>query len=180
MIVHSGFGDSKHVGDILQAGALHSRPHFGGQYCRAGTGVLAHAVWLRCDGVVERAPALRKTGGHAVDLFRPASEISEKMGVLPRIEALATGTTRMTVHREGVKRPLRVDLTKVYAAASDRHVEIMRDDLSEIYYDAGRDERRVSVGDSITATSPTAMSLSSAQRHASSTSSSAPTVCMRT
>lgn len=75
------------------------------------------------------------------------------MGVLPRIEALATGTTRMTVHREGVKRPFRVDLTKVYAAASDRHVEIMRDDLSEIYYDAGRDERRVSVGDSITATS---------------------------
>jgi 2-polyprenyl-6-methoxyphenol hydroxylase-like FAD-dependent oxidoreductase len=73
-------------------------------------------------------------------LFRPASEISEKMGVLPRIEALATGTTRMTVHREGVKRPLRVDLTKVYAAASDRHVEIMRDDLSEIYYDAGRDD----------------------------------------
>ena len=130
--------------------------------------------------VVERAPALRKTGGHAVDLFRPASEISEKMGVLPRIEALATGTTRMTVHREGVKRPLRVDLTKVYAAASDRHVEIMRDDLSEIYYDAGRDDVEYLFGDSITAISPTAMSLSSAQRHASSTSSSAPTVCIRT
>ena len=102
------------------------------------------------------------------------------MGVLPRIEALATGTTRMTVHREGVKRPLRVDLTKVYAAASDRHVEIMRDDLSEIYYDAGRDDVEYLFGDSITAISPTAMSLSSAQRHASSTSSSAPTVCIRT
>ena len=46
------------------------------------------AYWLTRYGfddvtVVERAPALRKTGGHAVDLFRPAMEISEKMGVLP-------------------------------------------------------------------------------------------------
>jgi 2-polyprenyl-6-methoxyphenol hydroxylase-like FAD-dependent oxidoreductase len=37
--------------------------------------------------VVERAPALRKTGDHAVDLYRPAMTISEKMGVLPRIES---------------------------------------------------------------------------------------------
>ena len=54
------------------------------------------AYWLTRYGfdvtIVERAPALRKTGGHAVDLFRPAMEISEKMGVLPKIEALATGT----------------------------------------------------------------------------------------
>ena len=54
------------------------------------------AYWLTRHGfdvtVVERAPQLRKTGGHAVDLFRPAMEISEKMGVLPQIESLATGT----------------------------------------------------------------------------------------
>ena len=46
------------------------------------------AYWLtRYDfdvTVVERAPTLRKTGGHAVDLFRPSMEISAKMGVLPR------------------------------------------------------------------------------------------------
>ena len=64
------------------------------------------AYWLTRHGfdvtVVERAPRLRKTGGHAVDLFRPAMEISEKMGVLPQIEALATGTDRLTMYREGV------------------------------------------------------------------------------
>jgi 2-polyprenyl-6-methoxyphenol hydroxylase-like FAD-dependent oxidoreductase len=113
------------------------------------------AYWLTRHGfdvtVVERAPTLRKTGGHAVDLFRPAMEISEKMGVLPRIEALATQTDRMTVHREGKARPIEVDLTKIYGAASDRHVEIMRDDLSEIYYDAGRDDVEYLFGDSITA-----------------------------
>ncbi len=116
------------------------------------------AYWLSRHGfdvtVVERAPALRKTGGHAVDLFRPAMDITEKMGVLPRVEALKTGTTRMTLHREGVRRPARVDLSKIFQATSDRHVEIMRDDLGEIYYDAGRDDVEYLFGDSVTALSP--------------------------
>ena len=116
------------------------------------------AYWLTRHGfsvtVVERAPALRKTGGHAVDLFRPAVTISEKMGVLPRVEERATGTNRMTVHPEGARRPVRADLTKIFHAASGRHVEIMRDDLSEIYHDATRDDVEYVFGDSVTAISP--------------------------
>ncbi|OBK97867.1 FAD-dependent oxidoreductase [Mycobacterium asiaticum] len=116
------------------------------------------AYWLNRYGfevtVVERAPTLRKTGGHAVDLFRPAMEISEKMGVLPQIETLATGTSRLTIHPQGAKRPVAVDVSKLVAAASDRHVEIMRDDLSEAYYGAGRDHVEYLFGDSITAISP--------------------------
>jgi len=115
------------------------------------------AYWLTRRGfdvtVVERAPALRKTGGHAVDLFRPAMEISEKMGVLPRIEELATGTDRLTMYREGVPQPTHVDYHKLTGSMSDRHVEIMRDDLSEAYYDAGRDDVEYIFGDSITAIS---------------------------
>jgi 2-polyprenyl-6-methoxyphenol hydroxylase-like FAD-dependent oxidoreductase len=116
------------------------------------------AYWLSRSGfdatVVERAPTLRKTGGHAVDLFRPSMEISAKMGVLPRIEALATGTDTLTMHRERRRRPVRVDLTKLTGAASDQHVEIMRDDLSEVYYDAGRNDVEYVFGDSLTAISP--------------------------
>lgn len=116
------------------------------------------AYWLTRHGfsvtVVERAPSLRKTGGHAVDLFRPAMDISEKMGVLPRIEECATGTSRMALCPEGAKRPVRVDLSKIFDAASDRHVEVMRDDLSEIYYDATRDDVEYLFGDSITDISP--------------------------
>lgn len=67
------------------------------------------AYWLTRRGfdvtVVERGPALRKTGRHAVDLFRPAIEISERMGVLPRIEEHVTGTTLLTVHRPWASRP---------------------------------------------------------------------------
>ncbi|OSC39989.1 FAD-dependent monooxygenase [Mycobacterium decipiens] len=116
------------------------------------------AYWLSRYGfdvtVVERAPALRKTGGHSVDLFRPAMEISEMMGVLPKIETLVTGTDALTIYREGARRPAHVDNTKVIGAVSDRHVEIMRDDLSEAYYDAGRDQVEYLFGDSITAVSP--------------------------
>ncbi|MBB4905641.1 FAD-dependent monooxygenase [Actinophytocola algeriensis] len=113
------------------------------------------AYWLNRYGfevtVVERAPRLRKTGGHAVDLFRPAMEISERMGVLPRVEAAATGTTRLTVVREGSAKPVAVDLSKLFGATSDRHVEIMRDDLSEIYHDATSADVEYVFGDSITA-----------------------------
>jgi 2-polyprenyl-6-methoxyphenol hydroxylase-like FAD-dependent oxidoreductase len=113
------------------------------------------AYWLNRYGfevtVVERAPRLRKTGGHAVDLFRPAMDISERMGVLPRVEAAATGTTRLTVVREGSAKPVAIDLSKLFSATSDRHVEIMRDDLSEIYYDAASADVEYVFGDSITA-----------------------------
>ncbi|MGW5644432.1 FAD-dependent monooxygenase [Saccharopolyspora sp. NPDC003752] len=116
------------------------------------------AYWLTRHGfsvtVVERAPALRKTGGHAVDLFRPAMDISERMGVLSRIEERATGTSRMTLHPEGARRAVGVDLAKIFSATSERHVEIMRDDLSEIYNDAARDDVEYLLGESITAISP--------------------------
>ncbi|MFD4668330.1 FAD-dependent monooxygenase [Lentzea sp. NPDC058450] len=112
------------------------------------------AYWLVRYGhevtVVERSPVLRKTGGHAVDLFKPAMDISEKMGVIGRVESLATGTERITMLREGTSRPVGVDASKIFVAASDRHVEIMRDDLSEIYYDATRADVEYVFGDSIT------------------------------
>ncbi|WP_432170239.1 FAD-dependent monooxygenase [Streptomyces sp. 1222.5] len=116
------------------------------------------AYWLSRHGfavtVVEHAPTLRRTGGHAVDLFEPAMDISQKMGVDAQIEERAVTTSRMTVHREGSRRPVRADLSKIFGAASDRHVEIMRDDLSEIYYDAARDDVEYMFGDSITSISP--------------------------
>lgn len=116
------------------------------------------AYWLSRHGfdvtVVERSPALRKTGGHAVDLFRPAMEISERMGVLSDIEAHATGTTEMIIRRPGRSRPAHLDYLKIIGTMSDRHVEIMRDDLSEIYFNAGRDDVEYLFGDTITSISP--------------------------
>ncbi|HUO38402.1 MAG TPA: FAD-dependent monooxygenase [Mycobacterium sp.] len=115
------------------------------------------AYWLNRYGfdvtVVERAPAPRKTGGHAIDLFRPAMQVVGKMGLVGPIRGKATGTNTMIFHREGHKPPVKVDLGKVYTAISDDHVEIMRDDLSEIFYDATRDDVDYVFGDSITSIS---------------------------
>lgn len=113
----------------------------------------ALAYWLTRYGfdvtVVERAPALRKTGGHAVDLFRPAMDIVEKMGLLAPVTARKTGIDRLSVRVEGRERPIEVEIGKVMAAVSDRHVEIMRDDLSEVFHDATRHDVEYVFGDSI-------------------------------
>ncbi|MEU4761952.1 FAD-dependent monooxygenase [Actinosynnema sp. NPDC023794] len=114
------------------------------------------AYWLTRHGfevtVVERAPGLRKAGGHAVDLFRPAMDVVERMGVLPKIVERVTGTDRMVVHSPG-KKPVELDLARLFDAVSDRHVEIMRDDLAEVFFDATRADVEYVFGDSITSVS---------------------------
>ncbi len=113
------------------------------------------AYWLSRYGfsvtVVERAPELRKAGGHAVDLFKPAMDIAEKMGVLAQVGAKQTGTDVLTVYREGHERRFDIHINRLMSAVSDRHVEIMRDDLAEIFYESGCDTVEYVFGDSITA-----------------------------
>ncbi|HEU4577265.1 MAG TPA: FAD-dependent monooxygenase [Polyangiaceae bacterium] len=112
------------------------------------------AYWLQRYGfqptLVERAPGARKTGGHAVDLFSPSLEIVDRMGLLPLVQSRSTGTDHMTLLREGPP-PVEVNLARVMAAFSDRHLEILRDELSELLHGAlgGRVETRF--GDSIRA-----------------------------
>ncbi|WP_434425409.1 FAD-dependent monooxygenase [Nannocystis pusilla] len=111
------------------------------------------AYWLRRHGfeptVVERAPGARKTGGHAVDLFRPAMDIVEKMGVLAEIQARETGTEHLTILRDGAKRPVELDAKRVMQVLSRRHCEIMRDELAEVLIGASRGEVEYVYGDSI-------------------------------
>ena len=113
------------------------------------------AFWLHRAGhhvtVVEQSPELRKTGGHAVDLFTPAIAVVERMGVLRAVQDHATGTERMTIRREHSRREVTIDMTRLMGALSDRHVEIMRDDLSEILYDATRHDVEYVFGDRIVA-----------------------------
>ncbi|WP_395308348.1 FAD-dependent monooxygenase [Mycobacterium sp. AMU20-3851] len=114
--------------------------------------------WLTRRGfevtVVERAPHLRKTGGHAIDLFGPAMDIAEQMGVSDAVLAHATGTNRITFRRPGRGRPTHIDYGKLSSTISARHVEIMRDDLSQMFYDAGRDDIEYLFGDHLTAIDP--------------------------
>jgi 2-polyprenyl-6-methoxyphenol hydroxylase-like FAD-dependent oxidoreductase len=60
-------------------------------------------------------------------------------------------TTVLRVHRPWASEPARIDYLKLIGAVSDRHVEIMRDDLSEIYYDASLFDAEYVFGDQIAA-----------------------------
>ena len=57
----------------------------------------------------------------------------------------------MTIRREHSRREVTVDMTRLMGALSDRHVEIMRDDLSEILYDATRSDVEYVFGDRVAA-----------------------------
>ncbi|QVQ52741.1 FAD-dependent monooxygenase [Spiractinospora alimapuensis] len=110
------------------------------------------AYWLHRYGfectVLERAPALRKTGGHAVDLLHPAMDIIERMGLREEVLAKTTGTESLTLEREG-STPIDIDISRILGPASENHAEVMRDDLGEIFYDATRAHVEYVFGDSI-------------------------------
>ena len=111
------------------------------------------AFWLSRFGmmptVVERAPALRRGwGGHAVDLFGPAVDVAEWMGILPAVTAARTQTERLTFDRPG-KTSVEVDLSRLMTGISEKHVEIMRGELASILYEATRDDVEYLFGDSI-------------------------------
>src|SRR6478735_9065184 len=113
------------------------------------------AYWLNRYGfavtVVERAPALRKAGGHAVDLFRPAMDIIDGMGLIKPVQARKTGTEWLSFRAGNSARVHELAVGRLMRVVSDRHVEIMRDDLGEILYEATRHDVEYLFGDSIAA-----------------------------
>jgi 2-polyprenyl-6-methoxyphenol hydroxylase-like FAD-dependent oxidoreductase len=111
------------------------------------------AYWLQRYGfratVVERTPMLRRGwGGHAVDLFGPAVEVAERMGILPQVLQARTRTELISFLRPG-KPPVDIDFTRLVAGISGRHVEIMRGELAAILHEATRDNVEYVFGDSI-------------------------------
>lgn len=101
------------------------------------------AYWLKRYGfrptVVELAPSPRKTGGHAVDLFGPAVDIADRMGILNEVMRLRTGNERIAMSYGDGTKTINVDVGKLAGFISDKHVEIMRDDLTELFFDATED-----------------------------------------
>lgn len=111
------------------------------------------AYWLRRYGfkptVVEQTPALRAgLGGHAVDLLGRSVDVVQRMGILPRVLGARTQTDLASLERPG-KKSLDADVSRLVAGISERHVEIMRGELTSILYEATRDDVEYLFGDSI-------------------------------
>src|SRR6266498_2196827 len=111
------------------------------------------AYWLARYGftptVIERTPALRAgLGGHAVDLFGPAVDVVEWMGILPKVQAARTRTDLLVFERPG-RAPVAVELSRLVAGVATRHVEIIRGELVSILYQATRNDVEYRFGDAI-------------------------------
>ncbi len=110
------------------------------------------AYWLCRQGcavtVVERMPLARvRTSGHAVDLFGPAMDVAEWTGVLPAVMEARTRTDVVSFQRHG--RGVDIDMGRLVAGISGRHVEVMRGELAATLYEATRDDATYMFEDSI-------------------------------
>lgn len=113
------------------------------------------AYWLSRRGfavtVVERMPLHRvRTSGHAVDLFGPAMDVAEWTGVLPAVHDARTRTEVVSFRRRG-GRSVDVEMRRMVAGISGRHVEIMRGELAAILHEATRDHVQYLFDDSVSA-----------------------------
>lgn len=111
------------------------------------------AYWLSRQGyevtVVERMPVDRvRSSGHAVDLFGPAMDVAEWTGVLPAVTDARTRTEVVSFRRPGGG-SVDLEMRRLVAGISGRHVEIMRGDLAAILLDVTQDHVRYVFEDSI-------------------------------
>ena len=117
------------------------------------------AFWLRRFGfrptVVERTSELRiGGGGHAVDLFDSALDVMGWIGVLDKVQNARTRTATVSLVRSG-KPIVKASLDRLWEGVGERHIEIMRGDLAQILYDAGKNDLEYILGDSISALNDT-------------------------
>ena len=113
----------------------------------------AAAYWLCRQGfavtVVERMPLARvRTSGHAVDLFGPGMDVAEWAGVLPAVMDARTRTEIVSFQRDD-GRGVDVEMRRLVAGISGRHVEVMRGELASILYEATRTDAQYLFEDSI-------------------------------
>jgi 2-polyprenyl-6-methoxyphenol hydroxylase-like FAD-dependent oxidoreductase len=114
----------------------------------------ALAFWLRRAGVdvtvVEKADIVRG-GGYPIDLRGVAVDVVERMGLLDRVEAARTGTRQLTFVSERGRTIAAFDPATLLGEETIRAVELPRGDLTEVLWEATRDDVEYVFDDQITA-----------------------------
>lgn len=105
--------------------------------------------------VVERAPALR-TGGQAIDIRGVALDVVDRIGVLDEVRALKTHMRGMSMYDgTGTEIMRSTEMALSSGRLDSDDVEILRDDLTRLVHDQGRDNIDYIFGDSIAALTDT-------------------------
>lgn len=113
----------------------------------------ALAYWLRRHGfeptVVEKAPTLRP-GGQAIDIRGTALEATRRMGLLEQARAADTAMRGMSyVDENGTELFSTTEATLTGGEVDSPDIEILRDDLAGILYQATRSDVEYVFDDSI-------------------------------
>jgi 2-polyprenyl-6-methoxyphenol hydroxylase-like FAD-dependent oxidoreductase len=116
---------------------------------------LTTAYWLDAHGfdvtVVERAAHLRP-GGQALDIRGPALEIAARMGVLERFQESITHLTGVSaVNSEGEEIYRDTERTLTGGLLNSSDLEVLRDDICKILYEAVLDRVTFLFADQIAA-----------------------------
>lgn len=120
----------------------------------------AVAYWLNRYGfhvtLVERNDGTR-TGGQAIDIRAVAIDVVEKMGLLEAIREQRTDMRgASSLDAAGVEISSSSEFTFSGGVIDNDDVEILRDDLGQILYEATSDDVEYLFGDSVTELSETA------------------------
>lgn len=115
---------------------------------------LTTAYWLTRYGfkvtVVERAPHLR-LGGQALDVRGPALEVAERMGMLTTFLERATKLAGMSiVDGQGNEIATHTDRTMTGGRLDGPDVEVLRDELCRVLYEAVSNRAEFLFGDTAT------------------------------
>lgn len=120
----------------------------------AGIAGATAAYWLARTGwqvtVVERDAAIRSSG-NPVDVRGDAASVVRQMQLWPRLQAAATGVSRLVVLDAAGRRRAVVGTRQTADPAAE--VEVARSVLASTLLDAARDQAEIIVGDSIAAIS---------------------------
>jgi len=118
----------------------------------SGAGIAGPALawWLARYGVhavvVERSADLR-VGGHAIDIRGVALDVIEHMGVIDEVRRAKTQLRTLSFVRGTGKATVDIPITR--AMEGRRDLEIVRDDLSRILYEASRQDAEYIFGDAV-------------------------------
>lgn len=124
----------------------------------AGIAGPALAYWLKRYGfnptVVEQAPEPRK-GGYLIDFRGAGIEVTERMGIMPRVRAEQWHPREMLFVSDSNKVIGRVDIGRLFKETFDdprrAQTQIMRAKLARILYGKSKDDLEYVFGDSIPA-----------------------------
>ena len=114
----------------------------------------ALAYWLRRNGftptVVERAPTLRP-GGQAVDLRGASREVVRRMGLMPAVKDVLVPVKGYTLIDSAGRHRVEMPVDAFGGEGLMSEIEVLRGDLSRVFYDATRDDVEYLFDDEITA-----------------------------